>query len=92
MPRRKTREAAAVKFGAIIRRLRTARGWTLRDFGRKADMNPTYLAFLERGENVPTLTAVMHLAKVLDNDASAIIREIEGNDPNKASGSGDDRL
>lgn len=40
-------------------------------------MNPTYLGFLERGENVPTLTVILRLAKVLDLTAAEIIREIE---------------
>ena len=77
MPKRARRERNAVKFGAIIRRLRAARGWTLIEFGRKADMNPTYLGFIERGENVPTLAVAIHLAKVLGTEASAILREME---------------
>jgi len=40
-------------------------------------MNPTYLGFLERGENVPTLTVILNLAKVLDVAAADLIREIE---------------
>jgi ribosome-binding protein aMBF1 (putative translation factor) len=77
MPKRARREKSAVKFGAIIRRLRAERGWTLIDFGRKANMNPTYLGFVERGENVPTLAAAIHLAKVLGTEASTILREME---------------
>ncbi|HEY4642144.1 MAG TPA: helix-turn-helix transcriptional regulator [Thermoanaerobaculia bacterium] len=78
MPRRRTPDRDAKAFGAVIRRLREARGWTLIDFGRKANMNPTYLGFLERGENVPTLAAVLRLAKVLGVEAADVIREIEG--------------
>lgn len=77
MPRRRVPDRNAKRFGAIIRRLREERGWTLADFGRKADMNPTYLGFLERGENVPTLTAVLRLAKVLGAEAADVIREVE---------------
>ena len=77
MPRRSVPDRNAKRFGAIIRRLREERGWTLADFGRKADMNPTYLGFLERGENVPTLTAVLRLAKVLGAEAADVIREVE---------------
>jgi transcriptional regulator with XRE-family HTH domain len=80
MPRRLRRDKASIKFGAIIRRLRMKRGWTLIDFGRKADMNPTYLGFLERGENSPTLASVVKLAKVLGTEASVILREIEISD------------
>lgn len=77
MPRRRVPDRNAKRFGAIIRRLREERGWTLADFGRKADMNPTYLGFLERGENVPTLTAVLRLTKVLGAEAADVIREVE---------------
>jgi transcriptional regulator with XRE-family HTH domain len=70
-------DASAKRFGAIIRRLRESRGWTLVDFGRKANMNPTYLGFLERGENTPTLTTVLWLAKILGVEAADVIREVE---------------
>jgi XRE family transcriptional regulator, regulator of sulfur utilization len=78
MPRRKVADRDAARFGVIIRRLREAKGWTLIEFGRKADMNPTYLGFLERGENTPSLTCILHLAKVFDVEAWTIIAEIEG--------------
>jgi transcriptional regulator with XRE-family HTH domain len=77
MPRRMTTSRHAVRFGAIIRRLREQRRWTLIDFGRKANMNPTYLGFIERGENSPTLDTCILLAKVLGAEASEILREME---------------
>lgn len=77
MPRRMTTSRQAVRFGAIIRRLREQRQWTLLEFGRKANMNPTYLGFIERGENSPTLDTVVLLAKVLGVEASEILREME---------------
>jgi len=67
----------AARFGAIIRRLREQRKWTLIDFSRKAGMNPTYLGFIERGENSPTLDTVILLAKVLGTEASEVLREME---------------
>jgi transcriptional regulator with XRE-family HTH domain len=72
-----TTSRQAVRFGAIIRRLREQRQWTLLEFGRKANMNPTYLGFIERGENSPTLDTVVLLAKVLGVEASEILREME---------------
>ncbi len=77
MPRRRITSTYAVSFGAIIRRLRAQQQWSLVEFGRKADMNPTYLGFIERGENSPTLDTVFLLAKVLGAEASDVIREIE---------------
>jgi transcriptional regulator with XRE-family HTH domain len=53
------------------------RGWTLVDFSRRADMNATYLGFVERGDNSPTLATVVKLAKVLGTEASTILREME---------------
>lgn len=55
----------------------STRGWTLIDFGRKANMNPTYLGFVERGQNSPTLDTVILLAKVLGTEASDVLREME---------------
>lgn len=77
MPRRARTSRDAARFGAIIRRLRDQRRWTLIDFGRKANMNPTYLGFVERGENSPTLDTVILLAKVLGTEASELLREME---------------
>jgi transcriptional regulator with XRE-family HTH domain len=78
MPKRERSHPAAAKFGAIIRRLRISRGWTLRDLAHKADMNATYLGFLERGKNVPTLATILLMAKIFDVAAFEIIREVEG--------------
>jgi hypothetical protein len=46
-------------------------------FGRKADASVVSRC-LERGENTPSLTCVLHLAKVFDVEAWTIIAEIEG--------------
>jgi transcriptional regulator with XRE-family HTH domain len=78
MTRRLTIDPDAARFGAIVRRLRAKKGWTLVQFGRKADMNPSYLGGLERGENTPSLTCILHLAKVFDVEAWTIIAEVEG--------------
>ena len=40
-------------------------------------MNPTYLGFLERGDNSPTLDTVILLAQVLGVEASNVLREME---------------
>ncbi len=78
MTQRRGIDRDAARFGAIVRSLRAKKGWTLIQFGRKADMHPTYLGALERGENTPSLTCILHLAKVFDVEAWLIIAEIEG--------------
>lgn len=78
MPRRRGMDRDAARFGMIVRRLRQAKGWNLIQFGRKADMHPTYLGCLERGENTPSLTCILRLAKVFDVEAWTIVAEVEG--------------
>ena len=78
MTRRTGIDRDAATFGSIIRLLRMRKGWNLKQFGRKADMHPTYLACLERGDNTPSLTAVLHLAQVLNVEAWTLIAAIEG--------------
>jgi len=78
MPQRARTDPTAVRFGAIIRRLRTARGWTLIDLGRFANMDRRYLSNLEYGLNMPTLVVILILARALGVPASAMIDEVEG--------------
>jgi len=66
----------AEAFGAIVRRLRTKRGLTQEALAELADLNVSYIGFLERGENVPTLTIVLNLARALDVDAAELVREV----------------
>ena len=63
-------------FGEIIRRLREERGWTRVRLGRKAGMNPTYIGYLERGCNTPTLKTVITLSEVLQTNAADVLREV----------------
>jgi len=77
MSRRKQANPDAEAFGAIVRRLRTKRGLTQEKLAELADLNVSYIGFLERGENVPTLTIVLNLALALDVHAADLVREIE---------------
>ena len=76
MPRRYRPDPHASLFGDIIRRLREQRGWTATQLARRAGMNPTYLCFLERGCNIPTLRTVITLSDVLQTNAADVIREV----------------
>lgn len=77
VPRTRTIDPDAIRFGTILRHLREQRGWTLLKLARRAGMNATYLGVLERGGNIPTLTTILDLAEVLEVEAADIIREIE---------------
>ena len=76
MSRRKEPNPDAEAFGAIVRRLRTKRGLTQDKLAELADLNVSYIGFLERGENVPTLTIVLDLARALDVHAADLVREV----------------
>lgn len=76
MPRRNVRDPDAVRFGANIRALREGRGWTQNDLAEKAGMNASYLGFIERGDNVPTLTIILLLAETLEADAGDLVRAV----------------
>jgi transcriptional regulator with XRE-family HTH domain len=76
VPRRSSKDADAERFGAAIRRLREERGWTQDELASRAGMNGSYLGFVERGENVPTLTVILLLAETLGVDAGDLVRQV----------------
>ena len=63
--KRKARQPDAEVFGAVVRELREARGWTQEQLAERSDMNASYLGFVERGDNVPTLTIIIQIAEGL---------------------------
>jgi len=77
MPRLTRVNRDAVRFGAILRRLRLARGWTLVIAAQRCGMNSNYLGALEKGGNMPSLDSLLELADVYGVAASEIVREVE---------------
>lgn len=76
MSRRKKRQPDAELFGAVVRELREARGWTQEDLAERAEMNASYLGFVERGDNVPTLTIIIQIAEGLGVEVPELLREV----------------
>jgi transcriptional regulator with XRE-family HTH domain len=75
----------AVRFGAILRRERLARGWTIRKLAQRAGMNAQYLGVVEAGGNIPSLSTILEVCEVMGADAGAMIREVaEARRPPKA--------
>lgn len=74
--RRKTHNRDAELFGALVRQLRTERGLTQEALAERTDLSVSYIGFIERGENVPTLTIVLNLADALNVDAADLVREV----------------
>jgi transcriptional regulator with XRE-family HTH domain len=63
-------------FGSVVRQLREARGWTQEQLAEVSDMNASYLGFIERGDNVPTLTIIIQLAEGLGMEPGDLLREM----------------
>ena len=76
MSKRKKRQPDAKVFGLTVRRLREQRGWTQEDLAEHAEMNASYLGFVERGDNVPTLTIILQIAKALDVEPGELLRDV----------------
>lgn len=76
MPRARVPDEDAVRFGAIVTRLRMERGWTIADLARLSGLNATWLGVLERGGNVPSLATIFQLAEVFGVKAAELVREI----------------
>jgi len=77
MPRARIIDPNAKRFGDVIFRLRTARGWTFADLGKASGMHPDWLCILELGRNVPSLNTILKLAKAFDVEAAELVRRVE---------------
>jgi len=56
--------------------MRETHGWTQEKLAEQAEMSVTYLGFIERGENVPTLTIILKLADALGVNPGRLIDEV----------------
>ncbi len=67
----------AVAFGRVLRQLRLDAGLTQEALGFEADLRRTYVSILELGQQQPTLTTILKLAKALNRSAKEIIGLVE---------------
>ena len=77
MPKLTSTSPDAVRFGAILKRFRVARGWTILTAARRCGMNPNYLGVLEKGGNMPSLETLLEMADVYGIAAADIVREVK---------------
>jgi len=76
MPRSQTITREAIRFAAVLRRLRQQRGWTIAKLAQRAGLTATYVSILERGGNLPSLTVIFDLCEVLGVHPADVIREV----------------
>ena len=67
----------AVAFGRALRRLRQEKGLTQEQLGFEADLRRTFISVLELGQQQPTLTTIIKLARVFDVLPSELLQEAE---------------
>jgi transcriptional regulator with XRE-family HTH domain len=72
---RKDRRPEAEKFGAIVRALREEQGLTQDQLAELSGVSATYIGFIERGDNVPTLTIILQIASALKVRSSELLIE-----------------
>jgi transcriptional regulator with XRE-family HTH domain len=72
---RRDRRPEAEKFGAIVRTLREERGLTQDQLAERAGVSATYIGFIERGDNVPTLTIILQIAFALKVRTADLLRD-----------------
>ena len=53
------------RFGAQVRRLRHAHGWSQEKLAARAQLHWTYVGGVERGERNPTVGVISRIAKAL---------------------------
>lgn len=68
---------AGIAFGRVLRRLRENAGLTQEQLGFEAELRRTYISILELGQQQPSLTTILKLAKALHCTAASLIAEVE---------------
>lgn len=59
--------------GEVLKRLRTRRGWSLRDVARESGLSQSFLGAVERGESDIALERLARLARVFDHDVGSFL-------------------
>jgi transcriptional regulator with XRE-family HTH domain len=59
----------------VVRKLREVRGMTQERLAEEANVSATYIGFVERGDNVPTLTIIIQIASALHVRPSELLRD-----------------
>jgi transcriptional regulator with XRE-family HTH domain len=67
--------------GRAIRQLRTERGLSQEELGRRAEIHPTWISHLESGRNNPAWGSVRRIAAALDVKLSELAALAEEREP-----------
>ncbi len=71
------KKTLAREFGALIRDLRLAKGYSQERFSEVCRIDRSYMGMIERGEVNVTLAMIAKMAKALDLTLSGLFSELE---------------
>lgn len=71
------KDALAREFGALIRDLRLAKGYSQERFSEVCRIDRSYMGMIERGEVNVTLAMIVKMAKALDLTLSDLFLKLE---------------
>lgn len=69
--------AFELPFGAALRRLRLAAGLSQEQLGLQAGVQRNFVSLIETGQNQPTISTIVKLARALGLKASELVAEAE---------------
>lgn len=69
------RAALCARIGAAVRARRRLRGLSQEVLAEKSDVSTHFIGLVERGRELPSLTTLLELARVLHCDVEDLIRE-----------------
>ena len=69
--------ASELPFGAALRRVRLAAGFSQEELGLEAAVQRNFISLIETGQNQPTLNTIAKLARALGMKASELVAEAE---------------
>ncbi len=70
------RSTPSTRFGACVRALREARGWSQAKLAEDVGLSPNHVGVIERGEKTPTLETAQALARVFGTTLGAMLGEV----------------
>lgn len=72
-------------FGAAVRNLRVARGWTLRELSKRCNISASALSRVETGQNTLSFDRAHALAHALGTDAMQLVQQMGWPDQSKSA-------
>ena len=70
-------QVLARRFGELVRRLRTERGYSQEEFAFRVGLHQTYVSSVERGERNVTIGTATKIAEALGTTLSEMFAELE---------------